>query len=69
MLKTYRLTVKLTPAHKMALGRLAKLEDESVAALVRRLIRAEAQQRGFWTKPIEVGNSIPGENELEVNDV
>jgi len=69
MLKTYRLTVKLTPAHKMALGRLAKLEDESVAALVRRLIRAEAQQRGFWTKPIEVGNSITGENELEVNDV
>lgn len=69
MLKTYRLTVKLTPAHKLALGQLAKLEDESVAALVRRLIRAEAQQRGFWTKPIEVGNSIPDENELEVNHV
>lgn len=67
MLKTYRLTVKLTPAHKMALGRLAKLDDESVAALVRRLIRAEAQQRGFWTEPIEAENSTPEENELEVS--
>jgi hypothetical protein len=48
MLKTERLAVKVLPAHKRALARIAQLEDVSEAAIVRRLIRAEAERRNLW---------------------
>ncbi len=49
MLKTERLTVKVLPAHKAALEQLAQQEDVSAAAMMRRLIRAEAERRGLWS--------------------
>jgi hypothetical protein len=48
MLKTERLAVKVLPAHKLALARIAQVEDTSEAAIVRRLIRAEAERRHIW---------------------
>lgn len=48
MLKTERLAVKVLPAHKKALERIAQVEDVSEAAIVRRLIRAEAERRCVW---------------------
>lgn len=48
MLKTKRLALKVLPAHKLALARLAQAEDVSEATIVRRLIRAEAERRCFW---------------------
>lgn len=46
--KTIRLSVKVLPAHKAALTQLAQNDDTSAAAIMRRLIRAEAQRRGLW---------------------
>jgi hypothetical protein len=48
MLKTERLSVKILPAHKLALARIAQVEGTSEAATVRRLIRAEAERRHIW---------------------
>lgn len=48
MLKTERLAIKVLPAHKLALARLAQIEDISEAAILRRLIRAEAERRAVW---------------------
>jgi predicted transcriptional regulator len=48
MTKTERLTVKVLPAHKQALERIAEREDTSSAAIMRRLIRQEAERRGVW---------------------
>jgi predicted RNA polymerase sigma factor len=48
MLKTERLAVKVLPAHKLALARIAQAEDTSEATIVRRLIRAEAERRHVW---------------------
>ena len=48
MLKTERLAVKVLPAHKLALAHIAQAEDVSEAAVVRRLIRAEAERRHLW---------------------
>lgn len=48
MLKTERLAVQVLPAHKLALARIAQTEDVSAAAVVRRLIRAEAERRHIW---------------------
>ena len=48
MLKTERIAVKVLPAHKLALARIAHAEDVSEAAIVRRLIRAEAERRHVW---------------------
>jgi len=48
MLKTERIVVKVLPAHKLALARIAQTEDVSEAAIVRRLIRAEAERRHVW---------------------
>ena len=48
MLKPERLTVKALPADKAALEQLAQQEDVSAAAILRRLIRAEAERRGMW---------------------
>jgi hypothetical protein len=48
MLKTERLVVKVLPAHKAALARMAQADDLSEAAVVRRLIRAEAERRHIW---------------------
>jgi hypothetical protein len=48
MLKTERITVKVLPAHKLALARIAQAEDTSEATIVRRLIRSEAERRCLW---------------------
>jgi len=48
MMKTERIAVKVLPAHKLALARIAQTEDVSDAAVVRRLIRAEAERRHVW---------------------
>lgn len=48
MLKTERLAVKVLPAHKQALLRMAEAEDVPEAVIVRRLLRAEAERRGMW---------------------
>ena len=48
MLKTEKIAVKVAPAHKLALERLARVEDMSEAAVVRRLIAAEARRVGLW---------------------
>lgn len=66
MLRTQRLTVKLQPAHRTALENLARLDGESVAAVVRRLIRAEAQRRGFWPQPMPAANSTGDVDEGQV---
>ena len=50
MLKTERLTIKVLPAHRTALERIAGTEGESIAAIVRRLIRTEAEHRHCWPK-------------------
>ena len=57
MLKTERLTMKVLPAHKAALEQIAQTEDTSEAAIVRRLIRREAERRGLW--PSGQGHSVP----------
>ena len=51
MSRTVRLTVKVLVSHKAALERLAEEEDTSAAAVVRRLVRAEAERRGVWPTP------------------
>jgi hypothetical protein len=43
-----RLTLLVLPAHKQVLDILARDEDVSQAAIVRRLIRDEAKKRGLW---------------------
>lgn len=50
MKKIERMTVsvKVLPAHKEALERIAQQEDTSAAAIMRRLIRREALSRGVW---------------------
>ena len=42
------LVVRVLPAHRAALARLARSDGEPMGAVVRRLIRAEAQRRGLW---------------------
>jgi len=57
MFKSERFGLVLTPREKMALARIAEVEGElSQAAIVRRLIRAEAQRRGFWPVPDGLGD-------------
>lgn len=48
MNKIDRLTVYLLPCHKRAVEKLARREGESQAAIVRRLIRREAEDFGIW---------------------
>ena len=48
MLKTEKIAIKVAPSHKLALSLLARAEDVSEAAIVRRLIRAEAERRHVW---------------------
>lgn len=49
MLKTKRLGLVLTPTEKKAVTQLAEMEGGlSQSALIRRLIRKEAQVRGVW---------------------
>ncbi len=48
MLKTEKIAIKVAPSHKLALARIAQAEDVSEAAIVRRLIRAEAERRCLW---------------------
>jgi len=60
MPKTERLGVALTPLDKEAVRRLADAEGGlSAAALVRRLIRQEAQRRGLW--PTAAPSAAPTE--------
>ena len=56
MEKSERLAVKVLPAHKAALEQIAQTEDTSEAAIVRRLIRREAERRGLW--PSGQGHSV-----------
>jgi hypothetical protein len=48
MLKRERIALLVLPAHKRALALIAQAEDISPAAVVRRLIRAEAERRHIW---------------------
>ena len=48
MRKRERIALLVLPAHKAALARIAQAEDISRAAVVRRLIRAEAERRHIW---------------------
>lgn len=48
MLKSERLTFTALPIHKAALECIAEAEDTSAAAIMRRLIRSEAERRGLW---------------------
>jgi hypothetical protein len=41
----------LSPAEKTALVRLAERDGDSQAAIVRRLLRREAVDRGVWRAP------------------
>lgn len=59
MSKTERLGLILSPREKEALRRLAEVDGGlTQSALVRRLIRIEAQRRGLWPIP-----QIQGERE------
>jgi hypothetical protein len=51
--------VAALPAHKAALRRLAAANGESMAVVVRRLIREEAQRCGCWppTGMSEIGEA------------
>lgn len=54
MEKTERFGLVLSPREKTAVERLAELEGGlSKAALMRRLIRREAHERGLWPQTIE----------------
>jgi len=41
----------MTPLEKSALEALAEHDDGSQAAIVRRLVRSEAERRGLWPMP------------------
>jgi hypothetical protein len=46
-----RLVVQVTARHKVALGQIARQDGEPAAAVLRRLILTEAQERGLWPSP------------------
>ena len=48
MKRTERIGLVLTPAEKGAAHRIATSNSESVAVVLRRLIRQEAKRRGLW---------------------
>ena len=48
MFETERLSLKVLRRDKEALRRLAAVEGEAMAVVVRRLIRRAAQERGLW---------------------
>lgn len=51
MYKSERFGLMMTPTEKQAVQRLAEAEGGlTQAALIRRLIRAEAQRRGVWAE-------------------
>jgi hypothetical protein len=52
MLKTERLTIKVTFGQKGVLEQLAQADSESVAAVIRRLIREEAERKSL-TQPTD----------------
>jgi transposase-like protein len=66
MNKTVRLTVKLLPAHKVALVRLAQREGESVASVLRRLVRVEAEELGLWAEQLSNGEMLSEKPRAEV---
>ncbi len=47
---TFTTVVKLTLRHKRALMRLAEADGESMAAVVRRLIREAGERAGLWPR-------------------
>ena len=47
MNKTERLSIKILPADKALLVRIAQAEGESVAVIVRRLVRRAARELGL----------------------
>jgi len=54
MFKTERFGLSLSPRERQALRHLAEVEGGlSQAALVRRLIRAEAKTRGLWPRQLK----------------
>lgn len=46
--KTEQATLRLSPRERIALERIAQVEDRKQADVLRRLIRREAQARGLW---------------------
>jgi hypothetical protein len=64
MLRTKRLGLVLTPAEKSVLVRMAEAEGGlSQAALVRRLIRHAARERGLWPPERQQQAERPGVEE------
>jgi predicted transcriptional regulator len=59
MTKSERLTVKVLPAHKQALERIAEQEETSSAAIMRRLIRREAERVGVWPGSTQTQTAQP----------
>ena len=65
MERTEKFGMVLSPAEKSAGERLAELEGGlSLAALVRRLIRTEAHQRGLWP-PTDTRSQAGGKQRRE----
>jgi len=46
-----KLSVNVLPCYKAVLRRMAATDGETMAVLVRRLIRQEARERGLWPAP------------------
>jgi hypothetical protein len=46
--KSINLNIKISPIYKTALVALARLEDESISVVLRRLIRVAAEKCGVW---------------------
>jgi hypothetical protein len=58
MIKSERLTIKVTPEMKEVMERMAKSDGESVASLVRRVIREEMKRRDLSYDPALVKKTI-----------
>jgi hypothetical protein len=68
--KSERFGLVLTPLEKDTVARLAEVEGGlSSAALMRRLIRQAAQERGLWPSDLHsLHESLPGRPEQEEID-
>ena len=65
MFETERLSLKVLRRDKEALRRLAAVEGEAMAVVVRRLIRRAAQERGLWSPADKRDTGQPDQQEAE----
>lgn len=65
MKRVERIGLRITPLEKIAVEKLAEIEGGlSMAALVRRLIRQAAQNKGVWPIQDDPESKILGEMEV-----